>query len=76
MDRRPDLLGGDLIMLVKVLQQSKKVKAKVGEEVEIDSKLGNYLAGFGVVKILTHDKSSGYSSQLIQREELKNDEEE
>jgi len=43
-------------VIVEILRDNKKTKGKIGDEVDIDPVLGNYLAGFGYVRIVKHDK--------------------
>lgn len=52
-------------MKVLIKQPTRKLQGGVGDEVECDAALGNYLSGLGIVEITQHDKpSQGDGCQL------------
>ena len=46
-------------MKVRLIRQTKKLSGEVGQEVECESRLGNYLACHGFAVIVKHDPPTG-----------------
>jgi len=56
-------------MKVEILKETKRVKGGVGKVVKCDAALGNELAGWGVVRVVEHDKPGNKPAGVVEETE-------